>query len=100
VRIQELIDLGCIFHELKINRHGLNPIEEIKLLHEYKKLFKKIKPNIILGFTIKPNIYGAIAARKLKIPFIANITGLGTAVEYNSWKQPVFINLYKFAFKG
>ncbi|HFI0555796.1 TPA: glycosyltransferase, partial [Streptococcus suis] len=37
VRIQELIDLGCIFHELKINRHGLNPIEEIKLLHEYKK---------------------------------------------------------------
>lgn len=100
VRIQELIDLGCIFHELKINRHGLNPIDEIKLLHEYTKLFKKLKPNIILGFTIKPNIYGAIAARKLKIPFIANITGLGTAVEYKSWKQPIFINLYKYAFKG
>ncbi|HFI0557906.1 TPA: glycosyltransferase family 4 protein, partial [Streptococcus suis] len=46
------------------------------------------------------NIYGAIAARKLNIPFVANITGLGTAVEYKSWKQPIFINLYKYAFKG
>lgn len=100
VRIPELIALGCHFHEITINRHGMNPIEELKLIGTYKKLFKDIKPSVILGFTIKPNIYGSIAAKKLNIPFIANITGLGTAVEYKSWKQPIFINLYKYAFKG
>lgn len=100
VRIQELVNLGCVFHELQINRHGLNPVEEIKLIHEYKNLYNKVKPDIILGFTIKPNIYGAIVAKKFNIPFIANITGLGTAVEYKSWKQRIFINLYKYAFKG
>ncbi|VTS27319.1 glycosyl transferase [Streptococcus pseudoporcinus] len=100
VRISELKDLGCHFHEIKINRHGMNPIEEFQLIQTYKKQFHKVKPNIVLGFTIKPNIYGSIAAKRLKIPFIANITGLGTAVEYKSWKQPIFINLYKYAFKG
>ncbi|HFI0021638.1 TPA: glycosyltransferase family 4 protein [Streptococcus suis] len=99
-RISELVALGCHFHEININRHGLNPIEEIKLVKEYKNLFLSVRPDIILGFTIKPNIYGAIAAHRLKIPFIANITGLGTAVEYKSWKQPVFIGLYRFAFRN
>lgn len=98
-RIPELIDLGCHFHEIEINRHGKNPIEEINLIKVYKQLLRTVQPDIILGFTIKPNIYGAIAAKKFNIPFIANITGLGTAVEYKSWKQPIFINLYKFAFK-
>ncbi|MFV8063354.1 glycosyltransferase family 4 protein [Streptococcus pluranimalium] len=100
VRIPELVSLGCHFHEIEINRHGMNPLEELKLINTYKKLFKEVEPSIILGFTIKPNIYGSIAAKKFNIPFIANITGLGTAVEYKSWKQPIFINLYKYAFKG
>lgn len=100
VRISELVSLGCHFHEIEINRHGMNPLEELKLINTYKKLFKEVEPSIILGFTIKPNIYGSIAAKKFNIPFIANITGLGTAVEYKSWKQPIFINLYKYAFKG
>ncbi|MCK1192660.1 glycosyltransferase family 4 protein [Streptococcus uberis] len=100
VRIPELVALGCHFHEISINRHGMNPVEEIKLIRTYKNLFKTVAPDVILGFTIKPNIYGSIAAKNLKIPFVANITGLGTAVEYKSWKQPIFINLYKYAFKG
>lgn len=100
VRIPELKQLGCHFHEIYINRHGMNPIEELKLISTYKSLFKNISPDVILGFTIKPNIYGSIAAKHIGIPFIANITGLGTAVEYKSWKQPIFINLYKYAFKG
>lgn len=100
VRIPELVSLGCKFHEININRHGMNPLEEYKLIQIYKNLYKEVDPSVVLGFTIKPNIYGSIVARKLNIPFIANITGLGTAVEYKSWKQPIFINLYKYAFKG
>lgn len=98
-RIDDLIALGAKFHEVGMDRHGMNPGYEYKLLKNYERLFNEVKPDVILGFTIKPNIYGAIAARKLKIPFVANITGLGTAVENNGWKQKIFVMLYKYAFK-
>lgn len=99
-RISDLVSLGVVFHEIKIDRHGMNPVKEIQLLREYKKLIRKVSPDIILGFTIKPNIYGAIAARKCKIPFVANITGLGTAVENKGLVQKITILLYKYAFRN
>ena len=98
-RIDDLIALGAKYHEIVIDRHGMNPVAEVNLLRDYQKLLKAVKPDIVLGFTIKPNIYGAIAARQAGIPFVANITGLGTAVENGGWKQKVFIKLYKYAFK-
>ena len=98
-RIDDLIEIGAKYHEIVINRHGMNPILEMILLRDYEILIREINPKIIFGFTIKPNIYGAIAARKAKIPFVANITGLGMAVENKSWKQDIFIQLYKYAFK-
>ena len=99
-RIDDLVALGAIFHELEMDRHGMNPKEEIKIYRAYKKLLKEVKPDIVFGFTIKPNIYGAMVARKYKIPFVANITGLGTAVENGGWKQKFFVLLYKYAFRG
>ena len=99
-RIDDLKALGAIYHEVKMDRHGLNPREELRILKYYKKLMKEVKPDICLGFTIKPNIYGAIAARKFKVPFVANITGLGTAVENPGLSQKVMIALYKYAFKN
>ena len=98
-RIDDLVKLGAKFHEIKMNRHGMNPVEEIRILAHYKKLMKEVKPDICLAFTIKPNIYGAIASRKYGIPFVANITGLGTAVETPGLSQKVLILLYKYAFK-
>lgn len=99
-RIEDLIKLGAHFHEIKMERHGMNPVAEMRILREYKTLIKEIKPDICLGFTIKPNIYGAIAARKLGVPFVANITGLGTAVENPGFSQKVSIELYRYAFKS
>ena len=78
----------------------MNPKDEIRILSDYKKLMKEIKPNIVLGFTIKPNIYGAIAARKYGIPFVANITGLGIAVENPGLSQMISILLYRYGFKS
>lgn len=98
-RIDELKKLGAVHHDIKIDRHGMNPISELKLLEKYKKLIEKIKPNYVFGYTIKPNIYGAIAAEKYNVPFIANITGLGTAVENPGMTQKIMIMLYKIAFK-
>lgn len=98
-RIDDLKKLGAIYHEIIINRHGINPIKEKKILTSYNKLYREIKPDIILGYTIKPNIYGALVAQKYHIPFVANITGLGTAVENAGVKQKIFIMLYKLAFR-
>lgn len=97
-RIEELIKLGCTYQEIEISRHGMNVIEEIKLILKYKKLIKNVCPDIVLTYTIKPNIYGNIACKKYNIPCIANITGLGTAVENKGLVQKITILLYKYSF--
>lgn len=98
-RIDDLIELGAIYHEAKMERHGMNPVKEWRILKYYRKLIKEVGPDICLGFTIKPNIYGAVAARKYKVPFVANITGLGTAVENPGLSQKIMVVLYKYAFR-
>jgi galacturonosyltransferase len=99
-RIEDLKKLGAIYHEIQIDRHGMNPIAEKKILDAYHALYREVKPDIVLGYTIKPNIYGAMVAQKYGIPFVANITGLGTAVENGGAKQKVFVALYKLAFQN
>ena len=98
-RIDDLIAIGCGYSEISMNRHGTNIIEEMVLLFQYFKLISNIKPNAVLTFTIKPNIYGGIVCRFKKIPYIANITGLGTAVDNNGLMQKLTVKLYKIAFK-
>lgn len=98
-RIEDLKRIGCHYHEIQMERHGMNPVSEYKLLQTYKKLLHEIEPDMILGYTIKPNIYGALAAQSKNIPFVANITGLGTAVENPGLIQKIMIILYKIAFR-
>lgn len=98
-RIDELTKIGCSFIDTPIDRHGINPIHDLKLITKYKKIIKAERPDIIFSYTIKPNIYGAIAAQKEKVPVVANITGLGTAVENSGFLQKITIILYKFAFR-
>ncbi len=66
------------YQDISINSKGINPIEDLKTIYRYYKIYRKLKPDIILQYTIKPNIYGTIAANILKIPTINNIAGLGT----------------------
>lgn len=98
-RIDDLVSLGAIFHDITMDRHGMNPINELKLLLSYRRLFKEVRPDMVLGYTIKPNIYGAMAAGWRNIPFVANITGLGTAVENPGISQKLMLLLYKIAFR-
>lgn len=99
-RIDDLIRLGCQYRDIRIDRHGINPIADIKLYLEYKKLIKELHPDIILTYTIKPNIYGSMAAAVLNIPYIVNITGLGTAVEQASIIQKGILFLYRYALRN
>ena len=97
-RIEDLKKLGCEYYDISISRHGMNPLKEFSLVQEYKRLIKKVRPNIVLSYTIKPNIYGAMACKATKTPCIANITGLGTAVENGGIVQFLLVALYKYAF--
>lgn len=94
-RIKKLQELGCHYHAIEIERHGMNPKEEIELLASYKKLIAGVRPDIVFTYTIKPNVYGGMVCSKLKIPYIANVTGLGTAVENGGLMQKLTLALYK-----
>lgn len=97
-KIEYLKEMGCEYIDIPLDRRGINPITDFKLLLKYNKLIKKINPSVVLGYTIKPNIYGSLICKRFKIPFIANITGLGTAVEKESLIQRMLIFLYRIAF--
>ncbi|MBO4897224.1 MAG: glycosyltransferase family 4 protein [Clostridia bacterium] len=99
MRIPELIEMGCKYIEAEIERHGKNIKTEISLLKYYKKIMKEIKPDVVLSYTIKPNLYGGMAAARLGIPYIANITGLGSAAGNRSFLQKAIILAYKYAFR-
>lgn len=97
--VKDLVNIGCIFINTKINRRSTNPFADLKLMVDYKKIFREVKPDVVLSYTIKPNIYGGIICRITKTPYISNITGLGTALENSGFLQNVTILLYKLALK-
>ena len=98
-KVLDLERMGCVCIDLPLDRRGMNPYTDLKLLSKYNKIMKKIKPAAVLSFTIKPNIYGGLVCRKHNIPFFPNVTGLGTAVENEGLVQKLLIKMYKFAYK-
>ncbi len=92
-------DIGCNMIETNISRRGTNPISDSKLLINFLRIIKKSKPDVVLTYTIKPNVYGGIACRLTRTPQIANITGLGTAVENKGILQKITLALYKIGLK-
>jgi glycosyltransferase involved in cell wall biosynthesis len=97
--VPRLESLGCRFINTPVSRRGTNPITDFKLLLNYKKIIKNVKPNVVLTYTIKPNVYGGLACRLAKVPYLANITGLGTAVENGGLLQKLTLFLYKISLK-
>ncbi len=97
---EDLKALGAHFHPIMIDRHGMNPVAELSILFEYRRLMKEFHPLIVFTYTVKPNIYGGIVARHLHIPFVANVTGLGTTVNGGGLKKKLVLSLYKFGLKG
>lgn len=98
-RVEKLKFMGCKYIETNFSRHGTNPFDEFKLLLFYRKIMKDISPNVVLTYSIKQNIYGGMAANSLKIPFLANITGLGPALEQDNIIKKLTLLMYKISFK-
>lgn len=94
--VQRLTDLGATSICTVMDRRGMRPVKEIRLYRSYVRIIKETKPDIILTYTIKPNIYGTIASSKFSKPVIMNVTGLGSAINSSKLKS-VFLALYKKA---
>lgn len=97
---QKLIDLGIEFREIPMSQKGTNVLEDLKLLLAYRRIIKETKPDICLFYTIKPNIYGSLAAHLAGIPYINNISGLGTVFLRKRLSSSIAKLLYKLALKN
>ncbi len=97
--VETLKQMGCKFIETPIDRRGVNPLTDFKLMMFYKHLIQKIGPDLVITYTIKPNIYGGLMSSLKKIPYVVNITGLGTAFQNEGAVKKIIILLYKMALK-
>ena len=97
----EMLDEEVGFHviDFPFNRKGRNPIKDCKLVCRYIALLRKLKPDLVFSYTIKPNVYGGIACRLCRVTQLANITGLGTAFEHKNWLQRLAIVLYRIGLR-
>lgn len=94
-----LEEAGCIHHDLKMDSRGANPVKDSLLIFELLSIYKRINPDVVLHFTVKPNVYGALAAAILRIPAVNNVCGLGTIFLKKNLVSWVAKRLYKIAFR-
>ena len=91
-------NMGIRCVETKVDRRGINPFADAKLIVNYWKLLKEEKPNKVITYSIKPNVYAGFLCRLLKIPYYVNVQGLGTAFQKKGLAQFVTM-LYKAALR-
>jgi glycosyltransferase involved in cell wall biosynthesis len=97
--VPELERLGCSVRPLEMSVKGLNPLADLKLQRRYARIFREEQPDAVLSYTIKNNIFGARAAQSAGVPFLPNVTGLGTAFLSGKLLQTVTENLYRRSFR-
>lgn len=89
--------LGVVFWPVPMDNGGTNPILDLLLAGRLWCALHRFSPQIVLGFTAKPNIYGSLAARSLGIPMISNIAGLGAVFGASNWLTVLVRELYRLA---
>ncbi|MFZ9724204.1 MAG: glycosyltransferase family 4 protein, partial [Burkholderiaceae bacterium] len=92
--------MGCQFDPLPVPAHGRNPWADLVLFWNYLRLLRRYRPTALLSFTVKPNIYGGLAARILGIRQVGNISGLGTAFIQGGWLGRLVQGLYRLGLGG
>ena len=97
---EELASLGASLIPFETNRHGKNPLADLGLLVRFRRTIQAERPDVVLTYNIKPNAYGGLACRMTRTPYLANITGLGTAVEQPGLLQKLTIRLYRSGVAG
>ena len=96
----KISDLGCRIRPVELERRGMNPVKDLKLLFRYLKLLKQEKPDVVLTYTIKPNLYGGLASKIRRVPYLMNVTGLGTSLENPGILGKILLLFYRFVTGG
>jgi glycosyltransferase involved in cell wall biosynthesis len=94
-----LIGEGCKHHRVRMDSRGANPVKDSALILELFSIYRRVKPDIILHYTIKPNVYGTLAAAMLGIPVVNNVCGLGTVFLKKNLVSAIAVFLYKVSFR-
>lgn len=94
-----LLEAGCSFEEVTMDSRGANILKDVALIFELWSIYRRTKPDVILHYTIKPNIYGTLAASLLRIPAVNNVCGLGTAFLNKGIVSKIAVGMYKLAFR-
>jgi glycosyltransferase involved in cell wall biosynthesis len=98
--VPELERLGCRMRPLEMSVKGLNPLEDLRLQRRFACILREERPDAVLSYTIKNNVFGARAAKSVGVPFLPNVTGLGTAFLSGKLLQTVTEQLYRRSFAG
>ena len=94
----DFMDMGIRCIDTYIDRRGIDPRHEIDLLKTYRKILLQEQPDFVITYSIKPNIYAGLLCRRMKIPYCANVQGLGTAFQKKNLAA-VVTSLYRAALK-
>lgn len=97
--VRPLEEMGCRFIPTPVDRRGVDPVKDIGLFMRYVKILRRENPELVITYTIKPNIYGGAACRLLGIPYASNITGLGTAFQKKGALRLLVTKMYRTALK-
>lgn len=95
--VPQLLALGVAYVPITLDRKGTNPLLELRSLLQLRSALREVKPDVYLGYTPKPNIYGAITCRSLGIPSIVNIAGLGSMFDGQGFRARGMRFLYRLA---
>ncbi len=93
-------ETGCRYIPFPFSPRKLDPLENGGLFFRYLAVLRRVRPDVFIGYTIKPNIFGSLACRLLGIPTINVIPGRGRAYERDDWLQKLVSALYRLALKG
>ncbi len=97
--VEKLVRMGVRYLELPMSARGANPVEEIRLLLRLVRLFRQLRPAAVFNYTIKPVVYGSLAARWVGVPSVAVVTGLGYAFLHRNWITRMARALLRVAFR-
>ena len=92
-------DLGCEIIETPMSRRGMDPLEDLRLLRQYRRIMRAVDPDVIFSYTIKPNIYGTLASNALGYRQICNITGTGATFLKENLLSRLVRELYRISIR-
>lgn len=95
--VDRLKSLGVRYEPMPMDNQGINPLSDLWLLARFYWLLRRERPAVFLGYTVKPNVYGSLAAQALNVPTVNNIAGLGSVFVKNNWLTKVVKALYRVA---